>query len=487
LLRAPTATGIDSNQAPAGAGSSARGTAIGIGLCLLGASGVSWLRFALTGRLEVHGASLSLPASIGLDLLFLGLAGLAGWFYLRALLNHPERAGPRQLLASGVIIALLAATALPLTSTDAFANLAYGRLARLGFNPFVSPPQALGQGDPYVEAVFPRWRPVVMRYGPVIVLVDEVAGRAQGVIASLAVFKLEILALALGILAIAFAICARPENGASRSALVFFALNPLFAWEISGQAHNDAIMLLPFLAFVWAARAQREWIAVLCLAVALYAKFAVAPVLGLYLIFILWRSPWRAAAMGVFVLVLGAVLIAPYWAGLSTLAAPLAEFRNDSHHHARSLTSLLCWLAAWFGPAAESATYGAARIASQLLFLAAAVRAALRVRSLEDVFHESLVFLLVVDLLLAPWLESWYVTWLLPLALVDRDPRWRQVVAVYSVLSLVQYGVRIDPVSYIPVNAVPLWMIYRLRYKTRADAESPSGEQGTPSTVGLSI
>ena len=39
--------------------------------------------------------------------------------------------------------------------------------------------------------------------------------------------------------------------------------NPLLAWEVSGQAHNDGVMLLATMAFVWALAARREWLALL--------------------------------------------------------------------------------------------------------------------------------------------------------------------------------------------------------------------------------
>ena len=52
--------------------------------------------------------------------------------------------------------------------------------------------------------------------------------------------------------------------------------------------------------------------------------------------------------------------------------------------------------------------------------------------------------------------------WLLPLALAEEDERWRTLVAVYSVLALVQYGLPLDPVTYLVINIVVLRMLYPL-------------------------
>ena len=106
---------------------------------------------------------------------------------------------------------------------------------------------------------------------------------------------------------------------------------------------------------------------------------------------------------------------------------------------------------------------GRGRIVSIVALLALAGRAALRARTVQSTLREALVFLLAYDLLAAAWFQAWYVTWLLPLALVDPDERIRLAVAVYSVLSLVQYGLELDPVTYVIVNGIPLFMLLGAR------------------------
>ncbi|MFL5405494.1 MAG: hypothetical protein ACJ79O_06520, partial [Myxococcales bacterium] len=124
-------------------------------------------------------------------------------------------------------------------------------------------------------------------------------------------------------------------------------------------------------------------------------------------------------------------------------------------------TSILCWLVTPLGRGAQTWIYGAARIISGVGLLAVAARAAHRARTVRSTLREALVFLLAYDLVAAAWFQSWYVTWVLPLAMVDSDHRVRYAVAVYSVLSLVQYGIELDPVTYLFVNGIPLFLLLR--------------------------
>ena len=62
------------------------------------------------------------------------------------------------------------------------------------------------------------------------------------------------------------------------------------------------------------------------------------------------------------------------------------------------------------------------------------------------------------------------------MALADEDERWRTLVAVYSVLLLVQYGIPLDPVTYLVINVVVLRMLHPLLRST----PSPDAVKATP-------
>ena len=438
---------------------------------MLAAAFVSAVRYALSGSLRVWEDGLGTATRVALQLGFGVCAAVAGITWLRALRREPPPS-TAATLAVGIAGAACAACALPFTSDDLFQNLVYGRVCKAGLNPFVASPTELGESDPSLALVLPHWTLQKFIYGPAIALVDCVAGRGDDVVASLAIFKAEMLLLAIA--AIAFLPVVRKAAGRT-APLLYFAWNPLFLWEVAGQSHNDAVMLLPELGFVAAALAGRELIAVLCLCVAFCAKFSVAPLLGLYLLYLLRRSPRKGTALLAVAVAVCAAFFAPWWAGPRVLLAPLPEVGADAHHHARSFTSLLVWLATPLGTGVQVWIYGAARIVSIAAMLVLAVRAALRARTVQAALHEALIFLLAYDLLAAAWFQAWYVTWLLPLAMVDRDERIRRAVAVYSVLSLVQYGIALEPVTYLLVNGIPLAMLFAARRQSPAAALSLSG------------
>jgi hypothetical protein len=81
------------------------------------------------------------------------------------------------------------------------------------------------------------------------------------------------------------------------------------------------------------------------------------------------------------------------------------------------------------------------------VFLGLGVRALWRVRDLASVLHESLVWLLLYLLVGAPFVLPWYLSWLLPLTITERDPRWRRLVAVYSGLSVVEWCADLPPLQ----------------------------------------
>jgi len=433
-----------------------------IGLCLFSAAAVSWARDRVAGTLGLDDRHLALVHRIWPFLLFGCLAALAGYVYLQAL-RRREQPRPTRLLAGAIAIHLLAAPALPLTSSDLFAYVSYARLMHVGKNPYRSGPADLGDRDPRAALVAPRWLHTPMVYGPLTAWATAAIAPVESLLGALWAFKLEMLLASLAAVMLAYGFCRSClPPGRAEAAFVFFAWNPLFAWEISAQAHTEGLVLVGMVAFVWAATRDREWLAALALACAVYAKPVLAPLLCLYLCFVFRRRPLRALAMAAVVAGLGAALMAPFWQGASTVRGPMATLVADSTLTARSLTDMVVWLVRPLGEHAQRAVYWVGLAIGTLLLASVGIRAALRARSLQQVLRGGLVFFLLYDLIAAPWFQSWYMLWLLPLGLAEEDARWRTLIAVYSVLSLVQYGVPLDPVTYLVINVLVLRMLYPL-------------------------
>jgi hypothetical protein len=410
---------------------------------------VSWLGALLADRPGIDAAAAPLATRIGLMLGFGACAAVAAVAYLRALGAHGE-SGPvdRRLVHAAIAIHVVAAAALPLTSNDAFSNLAYGRLAHLGTNPYLAGPAALPAGDPFAALVGVRWNTMPIVYGPLATLLDALVVGSRGVWPALVAFKGVLLATSLATVAIAWRACRdRP------AAFVAVAWNPLLAWEISAQAHNDGLLVVALAAAVWAGAARREGLAAVLAGVAVLAKLAAAPILALQLWALLRRAPARAIAAALVIAGLTVASFAIYWAGLATLDAPLLAAGGAPGRTARSLVDLV-WLA--------TAPLGVATVAYRVLWaagvvvlLAAFVRAMIRTRTFADAIHESITVMIVWNLV-TPWFQPWYAAWLLPLVMIERDARTIRLVVIYTALLVVQYALPIDPLTNVAIDA---WVV----------------------------
>ena len=111
-----------------------------IGLCLFCAAAVSWARDRVAGTIGLDVPDLALAHKIWPFLLFGCFAALAGHLYLKTLRRADQ---PRwsYLLAGAIAIQLLAAPALPLTSSDLFAYVSYARLISVSIRFHAQSPQ----------------------------------------------------------------------------------------------------------------------------------------------------------------------------------------------------------------------------------------------------------------------------------------------------------------------------------------------------------
>jgi alpha-1,6-mannosyltransferase len=445
--------------------SSARGSlrqAALIALALAGAAALSFARVRYAGTLRFDQAPLALTPSIVGHALFGILAAIASWQYLGALSAKELPSLPR-LLVGALVIHGAAVCALPLTSNDVFSNLCYGHMAALHQDPYVATPAVLGSGDPFAALVGTRWLHQTEVYGPVVSAFNRLLAGASTIRGAFVSYKLGFFAVSLALVLVVYGACRShqsPQKGAV--AFVFLAWNPFVAWELTAQAHNDVLMVLGMAGFAWAALADRLFVGVVCLALAACAKFAALPTLGLTLCMVARRSPRRAVALSLAVIAVGLACVLPFRAGFAPLVGALSAFRGEPGHAANSIAALLMLVTKPLGVEAQRWALLLCHAVGLTLLLGLAVRAIVRVRTLDDVVHESLLFLFAYSLIAAAWFQSWYVTWMFPLALLHRDDRMRWLVAVYSVMSLVQYAIPLDPLTTVAINAVILYRLWPL-------------------------
>jgi len=118
----------------------------------------------------------------------LGLAGLL-WAHSQGWRPDPRRL----LLASAAVVAVMVFLT-PVGSSDTASYAAYGRIAALGGNPYVtSPLAALGPHSPYVHVVGAVWKNQVTVYGPIATLIQWFAALIGGPSVATTIWALMIL------------------------------------------------------------------------------------------------------------------------------------------------------------------------------------------------------------------------------------------------------------------------------------------------------
>ncbi len=428
------------------------------------AAGGTWLRFGLERTLLIDTHTLPFVAASAVAGAGLILAGVAS---LR-LGRSAGRLSWRSLWCWTLAVHGVALASLALTSKDVFMNLAFGAQKRAGLSPYAHAPVALGDA-PLLKLVAPEWAKDRTPYGP---LFHPFAALADGLGTAIGppiwgpFFTLKALLLAALLAALALGARhlrrARPAEAAETFAVL--ALGPVLAWEVTAQGHNDGLLFLVLVAFLVAASAGREALAVLSLAAGVGIKYSIAPLLGLYLVLVARRSLVRAVGLTVLAALVMAGAIAPEWGSITMRSVPLlgGDVGGGAILHAHSLADLVCLsLEALALPTASLVAYRILSGGSAVLCAAVLLVTAWRARTFEQMARGYLVFLFTLYLTV-PWFQPWYVTWALPFLVVEPDPRWRRFVALFATITVAQWAVPLDPFTTVVADAWAAWRILRL-------------------------
>jgi hypothetical protein len=293
-----------------------------------------------------------------------------------------------------------------------------------------------------------------------------------------AAYKLLMAAATAGAIACAAKTARALGTKVAAQGLAVVALSPLLAWELTAQGHNDAVMVCALCAFAWAAARGKDGLGALALGLGVLAKAGIAPLLLLWLVLMGRRSPRHALGWVAALAVLTVLTWAPFWAGWETLRGVSATAGADLDRHTNSLQDLLNLVMTPVWPAVKAPLFRAFQIASFAILAVGTLVAAVKVRDTADLARAGLVIFLGY-FLTTPWFQPWYATWLLPLCLLERDPRWQRLVARYAVLSVVQYAVPLDPYTTVIGN---LWIArqgWRLwRAPESKTPRQPGGHRG---------
>jgi alpha-1,6-mannosyltransferase len=406
----------------------------GVGRPLAAAVGIEAvliLGLLLPLRMDVHPPSLqvNLARVYGTDLrglaLYLVVASALLLLYavaVRLASGLPRSAIPPVLTATAV----LGATLLPVHPTYSSDVFHYVATARVGFahgeNPHVTSPEEI-EGDPLMALSGWKWLP--SPYGPgwtwLSALPYAASGGASRATGAVLAFKmLAVLALVLATAGIALA-AERLRPGSGAAAAVAFGWNPLVLVHLAGDGHNDAAMLALLAWGVFALAYRRPGLALALFGCACLIKAAAGLALAVLAIGLISRARWRPLVAGLAVpMLLGVLLIAPYWAGLETFRAMLDEGRYFTNTLA-SLAQRLLEPALGGDPARVLV---GALFRSVLLAIVVVVAWRAGMRPLPVVAALASVYLLAVTVL-GTWYQPWYATWpLLFLAVLAPGRAW---------------------------------------------------------------
>ncbi|GAA3238824.1 hypothetical protein [Actinocorallia longicatena] len=218
---------------------------LGACACLLGPSAA----VPETGGWSL-GARPGYPAVVWLTFLMAG-TGLAGILTGLAAARAGWRPSGRSLLLGGLGLALLLAVVPVGGSTDVLSYALYGRIGRLGHDPYQFTVQRLiDAGDPVAAYAPQSWRNVPSVYGPIANWMFAGAAAVGG--ASMASITVLLKLMSFGAFAAVAVLLDRLAADRVRAHLLW-TLNPLMLWVCVAGAHADvfgaALLVAAFAVF----------------------------------------------------------------------------------------------------------------------------------------------------------------------------------------------------------------------------------------------
>lgn len=454
-----------------------------VGACAaaLGCSLSSWLHFWLFGSVRLQEdprseALLIAGAASTVALLALGACTVALFRNVK-----PERL--HSVLVAALVVHGCMLTALPLHSSDLYTYLAYGELAARGFDIKAIGPAALGS-SPLLELT--TWADTPSVYGPGANVVLWVTGHlalwaGSPLWAGLAFYKLIMGALMAGALFLAYSDARRSGDATSARGFVLLALNPLLAWETSGQGHNDGLVVVAAVIYLWSLRRHAALFGAAALAIGTLSKFVLAPVLLFHFTTTARAISWRKAAGAALVaLALAAIFYAPSLlsAGAGTHWSPTRY--DGAQYHVCSMFTLLKGVLKLFHPPESvlDLAYSVYAWGGRAWLGCVVLLAIFRASSLAKVAHASFLVLIgavATSVVMAPW----YLTWMVPFAAVLG--RRSQVLALAATLAAAPaFGgpwlwLTMPFVQFAAFVSVTRWMLKERELENMAGSDNPVG------------
>ncbi len=269
------------------------------------------------------------------------------------------------------------------------------------------------------------------------------------------VLMMKILIVGLDLGAVILLIFGLRAGGLPSSRVILYAWNPLVIKVFAGSAHYDALVVLTLAALAFAILRGWRRIASVMLGLSILSKFAPIVLIP----FLYRRTGWRGVALCTGVVLFGFGLLLPASQGLSGLS----EFSRNWQFNAGPY-ALLQWTATVLRIPDAALFARAASAALVLCGLLALYRLDLR---RDQNFALLGAWSLGGLLLLSPVVNPWYVTWILPFAVLSRRHEWLWMTAFVCLAFLVMVDGR-EYVWALFLEYGALLIVFVLAYRSQA-------------------
>ncbi|NMP22655.1 glycosyltransferase family 87 protein [Sulfobacillus harzensis] len=400
----------------------------------------------------------------------------AGWYFVGVsvlILSYQpaiqawETARRKPWLPAGLSL-LLASLSFPFVSHDIFSYYGEWRLMVLYHqNPMTTPVAAIPHWRADLWLIRAGWQKSINPYGPAwFALVDGLGRLAPYGFVGFFVF---LKAMALASTLVTGGVLQRLRT----SSAVRYVLHPVVMVEFLANGHNDVIMVV-MAALSFALWSQRRWIfAGMAAGLSVATKYVT--LVGLLWLAVAprdWGQRFKVAGAA---LVVGVILLAPFWHGQATLAG----ISDPTHLFLRSPAFIIQGMLVHLGGLTRASSRHWATGITSWIFCVLYLWAAKRFWRTQDPIYIADV-LLAAALILMSWLQFWYLGWALPFYVVSRKLRAAAMVKYLAYLEIVRvtgwpFGlpVALQLVQVLLIWGPLIWGIWRIRRS--ADKIRPYG------------
>ncbi len=305
------------------------------------------------------------------------------------------------VLGFALLFRITVLPAAPDQSEDVYRYVWDGRLATLGIDPYLYPPNAPELAAYRDARIYPmiNSKPYITAYPPLSQALFRLSYALFGdaIVPMKAIFSLlEFLSLLL-----AWRLLVSLQAG--MQPLLLMAWNPFFVFEFSHSGHSDSGMIFLMLLAIYLAHRGRSFWAVVGFAGSILAKLHPALLFPLFL----RRLGWKATAIGLSVVGAGVLLVlAPgrWIAYLQSLRLylQLFEFNAGIHYLLRYVGNT------FYGQAWDKIT--GPYLALLLILITALIAWRFPLRNARDLLHAGF-WIMTADLCLATTVHPWYLSW----------------------------------------------------------------------------